>query len=262
MTPNRITRRLPCPACDRGPRDTALAETTDELGTVAYCHRCTYVDYRNSRKIRASNRTTSRPEALEWSMHAESIWRRTQSLRDTLGAVYLRYRGCALPPRDSHLRFLPGDGRYPPSLCAAVTDIRTGKPISLHFTRLAADGRGKAGTERDKLLLAAHRKRGGCIRLWPDECVTGGLAVAEGIESALASAHAFTPVWAAIDAGNLAAFPVLDAIEALTVIADHDEAGTRAARECAQRWTAAGREVRIALPATVGMDAADVGAAA
>src|SRR5690606_12028739 len=115
----------------------------------------------------------------------EQIWHRTQGLRGTLGETYLHHRGCVLPPRDSHLRYLPGDGRYPPSLCAAITDIHTAQPISLHFTALAADGKSRG----DRRLMAGHRKRGGCIRLWPDECVTHGLALAEGIETALAAAH-------------------------------------------------------------------------
>jgi putative DNA primase/helicase len=198
---------------------------------------------------------------FDWSERAEFIWRRTQALAGTIGEKYLHHRGCVVPPRDTHLRFLPSDDRFPPSLCAAVTDVMSGKPISLHFTRLAADGRGKAGTDRDKLLLGGHRKRGGCIRLWPDECVSQGLAIAEGIESALAAAHMFTPTWSSIDAGNLAGFPVLDGIEALTILADHDEAGLRAAQECAKRWLDAGRNARVLAPATPGQDCADVVAA-
>lgn len=254
------TTRAPCPQCDRGPRDTALAVTTDELGTVSYCHRCGYVEYIGAERteIRTPIRTAVRTEPLDWSRHAASIWRRTQALVGTLGEVYLHRRGCIQPPRDSHLRYLPGDDRYPPSLCAAVTDVRTARPISLHFTRLAIDGRGKAGTDKDKLLLAGHRKRGGCIRLWPDECVTYGLALAEGIETALAASHAYTPTWATIDCAGMSAFSVLSGIESLLIFADHDDAGIRAARDCAQRWAAAGSDVRIAIPEEDGADIADL----
>jgi putative DNA primase/helicase len=205
-----------------------------------------------------------RQSTLDWSDTADFTWRKTLPLRGTVGQTYLEHRGCVLPPRDSHLRYLQPSDRYPPSLCAAISDVISGEPISLHFTRLAFDGRGKAGTDHhDKLLLKGHRKGGGCIRLWPDEAVTYGLAVAEGIETALAAARAFRPVWATVDAGNLAAMPVVSGIESLTIIADHDDAGIRAARECAQRWAAAGRQARIALPKMPGMDAADVvGAAA
>jgi putative DNA primase/helicase len=214
-----------------------------------------------ARREAVSTRTPVTEPPLDWSALAEEIWRRTQGLAGTLGETYLWYRGCKTPPRDSHLRFLPSDDRFPPSLCAAVSDVQSGEPISLHFTRLAPDGRGKAGTDRDKLLLGGHRKRGGCIRLWPDECVTQGLALAEGIESALAASHVFTPTWAAIDAGNLAGFPVIVGVESLTIFADNDEAGLLAARRCAVRWKVAGRLARILAPIVPGNDCADVVAA-
>ena len=253
------TKRAPCPVCDRGPKDKALAVTTDERGTVEFCHRCGFTRAENfERRPNVTPAPSRSAEPLEWSERAESIWRRTLPLHRTVGQTYLEHRGCVLPPQDSDLRFLPGSDKYPPSLCARVTNAETNAPLSLHFTRLASDGRGKAGTDCDKMLLAGHRKRGGVIRLWPDECVTHGLALAEGIESALAAAHLFTPVWAAVDAGNMAQLPVLPGIEALTIYADHDEAGLKAAKECARRWHDAGREVHIRAPRAAGADAADV----
>ena len=253
------TRRGPCPVCNRGPRDTALAMTTDERGTVSYCHRCGYTHAENlERRPAAPVHPVQQSGPVDWSLTAERIWRRTLPLRGSLAQTYLEYRRCVLPPRDSDLRYLaPADG-HPPTMCARITDSVTGKPISLHFTRLAADGHGKARTDRDKLLLRGHRKQGGAIRLWPDEAVTHGLAIAEGIESALAAAHLYVPVWAAIDAGNLAALPVLVSIASLVIFADHDAAGIKAAQQCARRWYQAGREVRIRCPCTPGQDAADV----
>ena len=86
------------------------------------------------------------------------------------------------------------------------------------------------------------------MRLWPDECVTYGLAVAEGIETALSIAHDYKPVWSVIDAGNMKSFPVLPGIETLIIGADHDEAGIAAATACADRWAAAGLDVRVIAP--------------
>ncbi len=253
------TKRAPCPVCNRGSKDSALAITEDERGTVSFCHRCGYTKAENfERRPDITPAPTRSAEPLEWSERAESIWRRTQALRGTAGEIYLRHRGCMLPPPDSDLRFLEPTDRHPPTLCARITDARTNKPLSLHFTRLARDGRGKAGSEQDKLLLGGHRKKGGVIRLWPDEAVTYGLAIAEGVESALAAAHLLSPVWAAVDAGNLELFPVLPGIEALTVFADHDPVGLKAARTCARRWADAGREVEIATPILDGADVADV----
>ena len=259
------TKRAPCPQCNRGPKDTALAVTSDERGTVEYCHRCGYTSAENHDRPRLEriapaprSNTPKAAEPLDWSDRAEAIWRRTRPLRGTVGQTYLERRGCMLPPADSDLRFLPGSGQYPPSLCARVTDARTAKAISLHFTRLATDGQGKAGTDCDKLLLAGHRKRGGVIRLWRDEAVTYGLALAEGIETALVSARVFAPIWATVDAGNMTEFPLLPGIDCLAVYADHDQAGMRAAVGCAARWQKAGREVAVYRSQLAGEDIADV----
>lgn len=255
------TTRGPCPQCDRGPKDTALAITTDERGTVCFCHRCSYVSHDPAAQpLRPAAPTPIAYGTVDWSVTAERIWRRTQPLRGSIGAVYLEHRGCRLPPADSDLRFLPAADGFPPSLCGLITDAVTGRKMSLHFTRLATDGRGKAGTDRDKLLLKGHRKRSGVIRLWPDEAITTGIAIAEGIETALGAAHIFTPVWSMIDCGNLAAFPVLAGIQSLVIFADHDTAGIGAARECARRWRDAGREVLARVPKRPGQDVADLAA--
>ena len=255
------TTRASCPVCDRGPKDKALAVTTDERGTVEFCHRCGFTRAANFKRrplepIRSTPPKSDAP--LEWSDRAEGIWRRTQPLRGSLGEVYLRQRGCMLPPADSDLRYLKPTDRHPPTLCARVTDALTNRPLTLHFTRLATDGQGKAGTDCDKLLLAGHRKRGGVIRLWRDEAVTYGLALAEGIETALVSARVFAPIWATVDAGNMTEFPLLPGIDCLAVYADHDQAGMRAAVGCAARWQKAGREVAVYRSQLAGEDIADV----
>lgn len=162
---------------------------------------------------------------------------------------YLRSRRCVLPPEDGHLRCHSAlkhapSGYTGPALVGLVTDAVTREPISLHRTWIQADGR-KADVEPPRLVLGGHRKRGGVIRLWPDETVTYGLAVAEGIETALSLAHAYVPAWACVDAGNLGALPVLPGIETLLIGADNDPAGIKGANECAARWTRAGAEVRI-----------------
>lgn len=212
--------------------------------------------YRETPRIQ-SVRTDDFEKPLDWSDRAESIWRSTLPLGD-IAMAYLTRRGCVIPPRDGDLRYLAPSDRYPPTLCARITDAVTARPISLHLTQLLTDGSGRG----DRRLLAGHRKACGVIRLWPDEVVTHGLAIAEGIETALAAANVYTPVWAVIDAGNLTALPVLAGIESLLIVADHDPPGIKAAQECARRWAAASCQVRIAKPKTPGADAADVGVAA
>jgi putative DNA primase/helicase len=256
--------RLRCDVCGKGASDKTLGVTVDAEGAVFHCFRCGLagVQRPDQQYMKPTPiRTAPTAAKLEWSTTAETILRKSLPLRGTPVQTYLEHRGCALPPRDAHLRYLPPDGRHPPTMLAIITDAITGKPMSLHFTRLADDGRGKAGTDRDKTMLAGHRKAGGVIRLWPNESVTTGLAIAEGIETALAAAHAYTPVWACLDAGNLQAFPVLPGIECLTVLADHDERGLEAAAIVGQRWADAGREVSIVTPDNEGADVADLAVA-
>jgi phage/plasmid primase-like uncharacterized protein len=231
--------------------------TEDEFGTVSYCHRCGYTQANNHK--RAAGAQVQPKTYRPWLEKALYIWSKSQALQGTIAATYLQRRGCLLPPTDADLRYLPATDEHPHAMLARITDAISAAPISLHFTRLHPDG--TKTVDKPKRLLAGHRKNGGVIRLWPDDCVTQGLAIAEGIESALAAAHGFTPVWAAIDAGNLSLFPVLKGIDALMVIADHDATGLAAARRCAQRWADAGREARIAIPPTAGQDAADLVAA-
>lgn len=189
----------------------------------------------------ARTREAERPmhEALDprWLAY----WQALGPVRD-VGRAYLEARACAIPPVDGALRFDPA-ARHPaghvgPCLVALVTDVTTCAPISLHRTWINADGT-KADVEPPRMLLGGHRKAGGVIRLWPDEAVTTGLAVAEGIETALSLAQVFQPAWALIDAGNLAKLPVLPGIEALSIAVDDDTAGTRAAAACGQRWAQA-----------------------
>ena len=252
--------RRPCPLCERGPKDDALAIRVDDRGCCWVCHRCGFTGS-EPRPSHEASRPAPAPRQdvpTRWSLKAERIWRASQALRGTVAQTYLEGRGCVLPPADGDLRFLPSRDGHPPCLVARVTDWATGEPMSLHFTRLRADGSGKAGTERDKLLLRGHQKRGGVIRLWPDDAVTSSLAVAEGIESALCAAHFHAPAWSAIDASNLSGLGVIAGIEQLVVFADHDAAGINAARQVVARWQAAGVQAEAYLPPTPGEDAADV----
>ncbi len=192
---------------------------------------------------------------------AARLWRACRRvLLGTVAAVYLEGRNCALPHPEGHLRFHPKlrhpSGYVGPALVALVTDAVTGAPLTLHRTWLKADASDKAELDRPRLIWRGTHKAGGVIRLWPDEEVTLGLCVAEGIETALSAALGFGFAWSTIDAGNLENLPVLGGIEALTIVADNDEngRGLAAAKDCTQRWIAAGREVRVWTAPTVGKD--------
>jgi hypothetical protein len=138
-------------------------------------------------------------------------------------------------------------GHVGAALIGLITDARTADPVTLHFTWLAPDGSGKAAVDPPRLTLPNHTNVG-VMRLWPDGEVAHGLAIAEGVETALSFGRIFTPVWATTVAGNMGKMPALPAIECLTIIQDPDPAGQRAAAECAARWHEAGAEVRLLDP--------------
>ncbi|GCB02944.1 toprim domain-containing protein [Ralstonia sp. SET104] len=262
--------RVTCPACGRGERDKTLGLTIEAGGKgVAHCFRCaftaSYHPDRGARQQAAKPRikaTTMQRHAV-LSDYGRELWRACKPLSG-VAVAYLEGRRCVIPPADGDLRFHPAlkhpTGDTGPALVGLITDAVTREPLSLHRTWVQADGR-KADVDPPRLLLGGHRKQGGVIRLWPDEAVTVGLGIAEGIETALSLAWAYAPVWACIDAGNMAGFPVLSGIEALAIGADNDAAGHAAAQACAARWVAADVEVFITRQAQNDLNDAIKGAA-
>jgi phage/plasmid primase-like uncharacterized protein len=195
---------------------------------------------------------------LQW---AGRIWNESIPIGGTPGEIYLASRGIELAnaPERAGLRFhpdCPWGSDTKPGIVARFTDAITGEPKGIHCRPITG--------EKPKVLgLMA-----GCvIRLWPDDQVCQGLVIGEGVETVLAAATRLThrgtrlvPAWAAGTAGNLAGFPVLPGIEALTILVDNDESGTgqRAAMQCSHRWCDAGRAVIRLMPSMAGADFNDL----
>ncbi|MBS7535040.1 toprim domain-containing protein [Ancylobacter sonchi] len=175
-------------------------------------------------------------------------WAQCIPITGTLAEAYLASRGLSYD--GDALRYYPRDQ----AMAALVTDPATGDAHTIQFTYLDEQAR-----KLDRLFMKGYPSTG-VVRLSSDDSVTTGLAIAEGIETALAAP--FRPVWACLVANNLSAFPVLGGIEALTIFADHDAAGLAAANDCGARWHSAGAEVTIVTPACAGADMADLAEAA
>jgi CHC2-type zinc finger protein len=129
---------------------------------------------------------------------AAHTWRACRPITpDTPAAAYLASRKCRLPHEDGDLhwydRLRHPCGYIGPALVGLVTHAVTGEPLTLHRTWLRHDGSGKADVDPPRMLWAGLPKAGGVIRLWPDEKVTTGLCVAEGIETALTAAPRLRP---------------------------------------------------------------------
>ena len=132
------------------------------------------------------------------------------------------------------------DGMKASSVVALMTDPISNEPTGVHRTFLNPDG-----TKHERKMLG----KAGVIRLTPNEEVTHGLGICEGIEDGLSVLlSGWSPVWAAASAGAISRFPVLPGIESLTIFADYEEVGINAAVTCCDRWEAAGRQVAIQEP--------------
>lgn len=187
---------------------------------------------------------------------ALAIWQSATPEGGALVETYLISRGLHLP-QTTALRFHAGlkhpSGGVWPALVALVTSGSDNKPLAIHRTFLARDGVGKAPVDPAKMMLGPCR--GGVVRLASPGDV---LMVAEGIETALSAMQATRqPAWAALSTSGLRAIDLPSTVREVIVLADGDEPGEAAARECAWRWKREGRRVRIARPPQ-GMDFNDM----
>ncbi len=200
-----------------------------------------------------SREPASSPDDGARIARAAELWAAASPAQGTVVERYLTGRGLELPAGADVLRFhsacpwrddAKGAVVRVPAMLAAMRQVDGDALTAVQRTRLALDG-SKLG--RRMLGVAA----GAAVKLDPEEAVTIGLHVAEGVETALQGRQlGFRPAWALGSAGAISAFPVLPGIEALTIHAERDATNARAVETCAARWHAAGREVRIIRPLT------------
>jgi hypothetical protein len=187
---------------------------------------------------------------------ALALWEIAKPGEGTLVETYLASRGLHLPSPHA-VRFHTGvkhpSGGLWPAMLALVTRGSDGVPLAIHRTFLARDGARKAPVEPSKMMLGPCR--GGVVRLAnPGDL----LMVGEGIETCLAAMLASDhPAWAALSTSGLRALDLPDDVRNVIVLADGDDAGEAAARDCAFRWKREGRRVRIARP-PLGLDFNDI----
>jgi putative DNA primase/helicase len=172
--------------------------------------------------------------------------------------TYLKARGCVLPPKaGSVLRFHPecpfGSEHRIPAMIALMRDVVTNAPSGIQRTALKDDGSGKRQIpEAEDSRMMMGSPKGAAVILHP---AAERMGIGEGTETALSAGQIFNvPVWAALSAGGIAAFPVISSIKHLTIFADYDEAGIQAARKCNSLYKKAGIEVEVRCPPNVGAD--------
>ncbi len=189
---------------------------------------------------------------------ASAIWGGGESITpDCPAGKYLERRRISHVANSPALRWRkdtphPSGGRHL-ALIAAVTGL-DGQFQGIQRIFIDLDGR-KADIEPQKASLGMIA--GGAVRLQSASCE---LVIGEGIETAAAAGAILgLPAWSAVSAGNLAKSLILPGeIRTLTIAADHDAPGLRAAEDAAIRWRDEGRAVRIVRAINPGADAADV----
>jgi putative DNA primase/helicase len=220
------------------------------------------------------------------AVSANRLWNRAIDPGGTMVAAYLERRGLELDEGMAGrlLRFLEdcarGSDRVPAMLVRFAPIVQPAQvpwgedPVVSAIQRIFLDPSRSKGHDgkwllghpfnhpkpflRDGQVIVDPALPLHVMKLTPDEEVSIGLHLAEGLESGLAAMMAgFRPLWATYSAEAMARFPVLPAIEALTVLADHDQAGLSAAFACAQRWRDAGREAVVRFRSRPGADYAD-----
>lgn len=188
------------------------------------------------------------------------LWQQRQPTTGSPVERYLRqvrgYQGL-IPPT---IGYLPARDEFPPGMIAAFGLPAEPEPGILqvcavrgvHVTRLREDGSGKAGTNKDKIMIG--RSTGWPIVLAPVSDSLG-LTITEGIEDGL-SAHEATGLgaWVAGAAGRLLALgaAIPNYVECITIIADDDPAGRKGALELQHELERRGIEVRIVMPSVRG----------
>lgn len=263
----------PCPMCqpERRKGQDALTLSDGRTGLLAHCKKSA-CDFRAilgaagvapgdwqapDPALLAQRRANEQAERDKRARQAAALWREAVPICATVAESYLRGRAIACPLPDS-LRFHPAcwhgatAKRYP----TLVALVEGGDGFAVHRTYLHPDGSGKAAIEPGKAMLGAVA--GGAVRLTegPD-----GLAVAEGIETALSLAcgllRAPATIWAALSTSGLRGLTLPPEPGRLTIAPDGDNAGRAASHALAERADALGWQVSI-LPAPDGRDWNDI----
>ena len=189
---------------------------------------------------------------------SKKLWLKTLPPKNSPVEVYLRKRGFDgnIPPT---IRYCPNADHTTsrqqfPAMIAAKAIWPNREVTAVHRTYLAKDGSSKAPVADPKKMLGLVK--GGAVRFGP---VKRKIVVCEGIETGLSVLTATgDPVWAALSTGGITSLVLPDFVKSVTIAADNDEPGIKAAQLAAEKWKLEGRAVHIAVPPIYGADFNDL----
>jgi putative DNA primase/helicase len=201
--------------------------------------------------------TEGKSDQAASTARALALWNEAVAPAGTLAERYLRARRCELPTSAASVfrfhHYCPFGSHQFPAMIALMCDVITNAPRGIQRTALNDDGSGKRQMpEGMEPRMLWGSPKGAAVMLHP---AAKRMGIGEGIETSLSAEQIFNlPVWAALSAGGIAAFPVLPSIKHLTIFADYDMAGLQAASKCYWRYKKAGIEVEVRCPPNVGAD--------
>jgi hypothetical protein len=204
-------------------------------------------------------RRAAADEANRQARIARARWLWQEETRAAGGTVqvYLWSRLLLIDPIPDVIRFHPSlyhkeSGECRPAMIARIDHGASGDGLGVHATYLAMDGSSKATLKPERRIIGTAS--GGAVQLGQPQR-DRRLIVGEGIENAIALGLSLrAPAWAALGAPGLRSLALPPKANIITIAADHDKAGIKAARIAAKRWVAEGREVEICIPPVPGTD--------
>jgi putative DNA primase/helicase len=229
-----------CSKCGiTGPMDLAMILTGESFQQTANRIRGEKISMEQTAKVQDLEKDTARLKAI-------------YAARKPLDSSYLKLRGLSVVPQqnvfsvDAADYWTEQDGKWRkevlPAMVAAIRNV-AGETVSYHMTYL------KDGNKHGRKVLPPIKLlQGAAIQLFKP--VDGVLAIAEGIETALA-VHQLEglPVWATGNAWQMEVLEIPSDIKELHIYADSDPSftGQQAAYTLAKRMATKGVKVRVHL---------------
>ncbi len=226
----------------RGDRRPSLSVNNGDKGVILHCFAgcdprdviaaINAVDLNARAEITDRPPLNDKPAPKTTSAYARRIWQSAVSVKGTIAEGFLAERGLPTTPPAS-IRFLPSyryDKERPrsalPCLVSAV-QAPTREIIGVQLTFLHPCGRRKADVEYPRRAIGPLGAS--MLRLAPAALALG---IAEGFEKAWAAQLLFDePVWATLGADRFGVVNWPNDVTRLTIYADNDGPGLKAARE-------------------------------
>jgi putative DNA primase/helicase len=190
---------------------------------------------------------------------ARGLFDEAKPLHGSLAQTYFESRELYSVARMiEDIRFHPSCPRYSgeqflvqPAIVVAMRSITTNAVVAVQRIFLTKQAR------KDGKGMMLGGVSGAAMKL--QHLQNHSLHICEGLETGLACiAMDKGPIWAVGSTANMQSFPTIASVDHLTIWADHDDAGMKAAKACEDRWLKAGKLVSPFTTAVRDRDMADV----